>query len=449
MGHLGKSFFISTRRLQPELDGCVEVQVGQYWLGAFDDALLPRGGPDRVTLSFDTASLRKPGDESADGVENVAEIDGGALDVRGSDMNTQAIYALRAPGGHLVVFNDLYLARPLLRASGMDVRYEARARASDLTFFESVRRLRAGERLRAWSRRGAVDAQVSRDSGLLDPTRDVHADLERSMSELHGALERSVRRGVEGELRVHIALSGGVDSGTVASFIRNTGCPLTAFTLGTDWGDEYAEARQTADALGISLERIHVGAEELRREIHHVVRFFHFIEPENVEIALVAHCLYKKLFSRDGEPRRFLSGYGADLLNGGGITRCESLERFQTDLLQALERTQRSNEFSALAALQYGVRPYHPWWQREVIRCALQVPPAFKLRAGWDKFYARQMMVGRLPDAVAWRTKLGAHRGTGLSQHLRDCFGGDAPYRRSIERMHEDIFQNGLYPGGL
>lgn len=446
MGHLRKSFFISTRRLRPELDGCLEVQAGEYWFGAFDGALLPNAGPDRTAISFETVSLLPPASEP---VENTAVIDGATLDVCGSDMNTQAIYFLRAPGGHLVVFNDLFLARPLLRASGMEVRYDARARGADLTFFESVQRLRAGERLEARSRRGAVEVQMSRWPGLLEPTRDVHADLERSMSELYGCLERSVRRGVAGEARVYVALSGGVDSATVASLIRKVGCPLAAFTLGTEWGDEYAEARQTADALGIPLEQVHVSAEELRREIPKVVRFFHFIEPESVEIALVAHCLYQKLFERAPVPRRFLSGYGADLLNGGGVTHAESFQRFQADLLQGLERTQRSNEFSALAALQYGVRPYHPWWQREVIRCTLQVPPGFKLRMGWDKFYARQMMAGGLPDATTWRPKLGAHRGTGLSQHLRDCFGGEGGYRGAIERMHEDIFSKGISPGGL
>jgi asparagine synthetase B (glutamine-hydrolysing) len=446
MRHLARSFFIATRRLGLELDGCVQVQVGEYWLGAFDGALLPRGGPDRAVVSFETASLQPPDGEPS---ENTADIDGNALDVRGSDMNTQAIYALRTTGGDLVVFNDLFLARPLLRATGLEVRYDARARGADLTFFESVRRLRAGERIRAWSRRGAVEIQVSRGPDLLELARDdVHADMERSTSELYACLERAVRRGVEGEPRVYIALSGGVDSGTVASLIQRTGCPLTAFTLGTDWGDEYPEARQTADALGIPLEPLHVSAEELRREVPRVVRSFHFVEPESVEIALVAHCLYKKLFERDPAPRRFLSGYGADLLNGGGVTHCESHQRFQADLLQGLERTRWSNEFSALAALQYGVRPYHPWWQREVIRCALHVPPGFKLRSGWDKYYARRMMVGRLPDATAWRAKLGAHRGTGLSQHLRDCFGGEAGFRRAIERMHEDIFQHGLYLGG-
>lgn len=446
MGHLRKSFFVSTRRLRPDLEGCLEVQVGEYWFGAFDGALLPSSGPDRTVISFETVSLMPPGSEP---VENTAVIDGATLDVCGSDMNTQAIYVLRAPDGHLVVFNDLFLARPLLRALGMEVRYDARAWGAGLTFFESVQRLRPGERLVARSRRGALELQMSQWPSLLEPARDVHADLERSMSELYGCLERSVQRGVVGEGRVYIALSGGVDSATVASLIRDGGCPLTAFTLGTEWGDEYAEAQETAVALGIPLEQVHVSAEELRREVPRVVRFFHFIEPERVEIALVAHCLYQKLFERARVPRRFLSGYGADLLNGGGVTHAESFQRFQADLLQGLERTQGSNEFSALAALQYGVRPYHPWWQREVIRCALQVPAGFKLRMGWDKFYARQMMVGRLPQATVWRPKLGAHRGTGLSQHLRDWFGGEGGYRRAIERMHEDIFSNGLYPGGL
>ncbi|HSN98033.1 MAG TPA: asparagine synthase-related protein, partial [Candidatus Nanopelagicales bacterium] len=146
-------------------------------------------------------------------------------------------------------------------------------------------------------------------------------------------------------------------------------------------------------------------------------------------------------------------GYGSDLLNAGGITACESLDALQSGIQRDLERTQLSNEFNNLAALQYGVRTNHPFWQSEVIACALRVPPAHKLRGGQDKLYAREMMAGRLPASTVSRKKLGAHKGSGLSQHLREAFAGfgggrrgaSSGYQRMIEAVHENIFFRGKY----
>jgi asparagine synthetase B (glutamine-hydrolysing) len=273
---------------------------------------------------------------------------------------------------------------------------------------------------------------------------------------MYGCLERAVRRGIGSESTVNIALSGGFDSGTIAYLIRQSGCRLAAYTLGTDWGDEYREARETADHLGIPLTPVHVSEEEIAGEIPSVIRFFHFINPENIEIALVAHCLYKRLQEERPSPRVFLTGYGSDLLNAGGVIRCDSSEQLHAGIRRELERTQLSNEFSNLAALHHGVRAHHPFWESEVIACALRVPAADKLRDGQDKLYAREMMAGRLPDSTVWRRKLGAHRGSGLSQGLRDVLAGkrgagtgaSIGYQRMIEAVHQDIFCRGNYAGG-
>ncbi|MCC6558906.1 MAG: hypothetical protein IT372_38755 [Polyangiaceae bacterium] len=447
MNHLARSFFISTRDLAPRLDGCRTVRVGDYWVGAFSDALLPPEGLDRLSISFETlAAAQAPG-----GAQNAAAIDRGTLVVRGSDMNTQCVYYILVEGRDLVVFNDLFLARYLLEELGCHALYDPRRLSEDLTFFAPVSRLLAGQELTAEVERRAPSVRMRRFSRVLEAEGGFHDDIERSKAALLGSLEGAVRRGLGGEATAHNALSGGIDSGTIACLIRRTPCRLKAYTLGTDWGDEHEEARETADFLGIELERVHVSTEEIRREIPAVIRYFHFIEPESVEIALVAPCLYRKLHARSPTPRLFLTGYGSDLLNGGGVTDAERAGGLHADLLKGLGRTQLSNELSNLAAMHCGVRVYHPFLQTEVVSCALRVPPDHKIRGGRDKLYMREMMSGMLPERTVWRRKLAAHHGTGLARHLGAIFrgpgdrGGADGYQRLIQRVHEDIFCHGRF----
>lgn len=449
MQHLSHSFFISTRDVEPELDGCRKVKVAGYHLGAFAGERLPPEGLDRLTVSFETATTER----GVHHAQNTAVIEGDTLTVHGSDMNTQSIYYVVTKDRQVLIFNDLFLARYLLEASGHEPLYDVRARADDLTFFAQVSRLGAGEQLTVKLDRSAALLRVSRRPSILEAHDGFYDDIERSKEAMFGCLERAVARGVAGASTVHIALSGGIDSGTIAYLMCQSGCRPEAYTLGTEWGNEYREARETADALGIELTQIHLSKEEIEAEIPTVIRFFYFVNPENIEIALVAHCLYKKLHQESPSPRLFLTGYGSDLLNAGGITACESFDALHSGIEWELGRTQLSNEFNNLAAMQYGVRVHHPFWQSEVIACALRVPPAHKLRGGQDKLYAREMMAGRLPDCTVWRKKLGAHRGSGLSLHLREAFagfGGDrggasSGYQSMIEAVHEDIFCRGKY----
>jgi asparagine synthetase B (glutamine-hydrolysing) len=435
MNHLEHSFVVSTVKLSLDLDGYETVASGAYFIGGFAAQRLSAVPADRSSLSLETGELL----ESAAGAQNCVRIEQSELIVIGSDMNTQPIYYIVA-GNRFAAFNDLFLARWLLPAMGYEVRYSCEARAKELIFFDHVSRLAPGQRVLVRVHHQDVTVRLEQFSHILERADPPYADIEQSKSTMFRALDCAVGSMVADAAAPCIALSGGIDSGTVAALAAGHNARVTAFSLATDWGNEFAEATHTADFLGLGLERIAVSAEDIAREIPRVIRFFHFLNAENVEIALVAHCLHKALFDRDPSPRVFLTGYGSDLLNAGGVYACESYAHLEADIRRELARTQYSNEFSGLAALSWNVRVRHPFWDSEVIRCGVRVPPQHKLHDGLDKYYLREMMSRKLPQPTVRRTKLGAHRGTGLAQHLAALFGGPASYKCALQDIHRGIF---------
>src|SRR6185295_8926351 len=74
----------------------------------------------------------------------------------------------------------------------------------------------------------------------------------------------SVKLRLEADVPVGALLSGGVDSSLVCWAVAHLGANITAFTVGTagDPLDESADARQTAQQLGIRHEVIDVSRDQ-------------------------------------------------------------------------------------------------------------------------------------------------------------------------------------------
>lgn len=440
MHHLKHSLLVATFRVELTMPGYRAHQVGGFYVGGFSEAVDVIDGANACAVSLDTFQI---GLQNSVAV-NTVRVDDSQLVVRANDMNTQAIYWVEADG-KLVIFNDLFLARPILRALGIRSRYVNEGEpAVHMTFFEAVSRLRAGQQLTVWISRGVLTTRVEEGADLLR-SRRFNNVLAESLTTMRDVLYQSVGTAVSGTSEVCIALSGGVDSGTVAALASLCGVKVHAWSLGTDWGNEFNEAQETADFLRLPLVCINVSLSELLAEMPSIVRFFHFVEPENIEIALVAHCLYKKIHQQLPHARRFITGYGSDLINGGGVLSSEGDHAYHQKILQDLRRVQLSNEFSSLDAAQFNFEVHHPFWSSDVISCALRIPPSHKLRDGVDKFYLRQIAMDLLPSATAGRRKLGAHRGTGLSKHFAGAFGGASIYRAAIMDLHQQIFEGGEY----
>jgi asparagine synthetase B (glutamine-hydrolysing) len=440
MNHLEFSFFLSTQKITLDIPQYKWLQISDFFLGHFSDNFNIQDDK-QVSISFETLSVSK----SQINNTNAVTIDGNTLKITGSDMNTQAIYYIHIPDRQFfAVFNDLYLARFLLQATGIPVIYDAVRYSENLAFFQHVNRLCFGEIITVRKSGNTYSFEKNKFSDILSETPQNYT-LEVAQEDFFEELNKSVNELTNNEENINISLSGGIDSGTIAYLLKQNKKTVNAYTLSTDWGDEYLEAKETAGYLGIDLVKIHITKEEIVAEVPNVIRYFAFINPETIEIALIAFCLYKKLYTQTKLKRTFVTGYGSDLLNAGIFSPFSNDDELWKEISNGLRKTQISNEFSNLSALHYGIRVKHPYWSSNVILASLRTPARYKVVDNKDKYFFRKMMEGRLPEKIAWRKKTGAHHGTGLSTFLRKEFeipGVPNSYQSAILDMHKNIFCN-------
>lgn len=74
----------------------------------------------------------------------------------------------------------------------------------------------------------------------------------------------------------------------------------------------------------------------------------------------------------------------------------QSLEISSTNLPVLLRYEDKS-------AMAHGIEARLPFLDHRVVEVALSLPLRYKLHDGWTKWLLRKLMVGRLPEAIAWR----------------------------------------------
>ena len=440
------SFVISTCKLWNHFARFKECRISESYYGYFPDSFdikTSAANNDEFILHLDELGSKFSN-------QNFIQINKYDLTVVGSYMNTQAMYYLHLPERNIFIFfNDLVLAKNVLQTINVEVEYRAETNNPNLNFFNNIHRLLYSEKLLVSFQDGKLTVDKERFSDILLQDEKEYS-FEDAKHNFYNVLFDRTKQLTEGIDNLCISLSGGIDSGTIAYILKELGKNIYAFTLSTDWGNEYKEAKETADFLGIKLEKIEVQSKEIVVEFSNVIRYFTFIDHTPIEIALVAHSIYRKIRNILGKNIIFCSGYGSDLLNAGLYTPFTEYNELKLEIKSGLRKTQFSNEFSNLAAYDMGIKPLHPFWDSEVIQEALKIPARYKVVNNQDKYFFRSKMEEKFPHSIAWRTKKGAHLGTGIGYHLRNLL--ESTYRQNnnnisfqeiIKEIHRNIFLHG------
>lgn len=455
MSNLKRSFAISNVQLNISTSKySSEQKFGDFYMTSFSDDFLISKDEKEFYISMDNGILSKDYNSLK---QNYIHMTDCSIKVKGSDMNTQTIYYVYLKNENIfVVFNDLFLTQNILKSLGLSLKYSNELLGEELTFFENVQRLYYGQEINIVQNKESLYFELKRFSDILDIKTENYT-ISEAKSNFYNALYRSIKELTEGYEEVYVSLSGGIDSGTIVYILNQLNKKIHAYSLGTDWDNEYNEAQETADYLGIKLHRIHLNKEEILSEIPHVIRNFGFIDNTSIEVALVGFCLYKKLLSKGHKNMTFVTGYGSDLMNAGIYKKFSEYNELSLDIINRLERTRVSNEFSDFPNHNMGIKVIHPFWHTNVIKEALRIPSYFKVAHGKDKFYFRDLMSTKLPTSIAWRTKKGAHQGTGLAEYLKNTLeetyfeitSRKIRYEDILKELHYEIFVEGNYPTNL
>ncbi|MBE6818040.1 MAG: asparagine synthetase B [Ruminococcaceae bacterium] len=241
-------------------------------------------------------------------------------------------------------------------------------------------------------------------------------------------------------------LSGGVDSSYLlaASEIKNAG----NISFGGEAASEYALAQETADYLGVNLEKINLCAKDFFEAISTFLKNVELPLADPSAVAFAAGCQRTV-----GQTTCCLSGEGADEFFAGyhiyrradalaevpycgcfGVleetTACRLLkqnEGFPTkDLVKDIEEQRITDNLNRMLATDIamwlegdillnvgrntracGIDLLLPFADKRLFELSAQIPSALKLKDGCGKYIFRKAAQAVLPEEVAWRAKAG------------------------------------------
>ncbi len=218
-------------------------------------------------------------------------------------------------------------------------------------------------------------------------------------------------------------LSGGIDSSMAAALLHRHHPDLRTYTLGTEHGDEYADAAELAAHLGAPHTRVFATTDDARAHFARATFANETVDGLTAE-TLAQLSILCTAAARD--VRRVVTGYGADLLFGSMLRHALYLQVTGVDDLQSLiERTMWSGEFSPFYAWSLGVEVHHLFWDPDVMNTAFRIPPEASFDGTHEKRVMRDLAVarGHLRHAHAYRKKQALTDGTQFNRTLSTALG--------------------------
>lgn len=210
---------------------------------------------------------------------------------------------------------------------------------SPQTLFKGIQKLRPGHILEV-----ALDGDQPklREYSYIDSIQNGVASMpfDEAVNRYGELFTGSVQRQLMSDVEVGVMLSGGIDSALVAAVAaRNTQGPLKAFTVGfkgedPDGVDEIADAKRTAELLGLEHHTVRIGFEDFLEKLRECVLI---TEEPLATTSIVPIRFLAQLAAR--HVKVVLSGQGADeLLGGYGRYQGELVASYVPNLLARLGR---------------------------------------------------------------------------------------------------------------
>ena len=243
-------------------------------------------------------------------------------------------------------------------------------------------------------------------------------DFESAAEEVARLVERSVAKEVEGENKVAIAFSGGLDSSVIArSASMHTGV-IACTGYATDSGDA-KRAREAADAMGLPAVSCELTKENVGAALSAMDLPF---APTLMDRSL--WCLYRVVSegARGSGAKVMLLGQLADEMFGGYAKYAEALRlkgsgSAESMMIADLNQYSRRGRVRDVAACGGLVAPRFPFEAEELREFAASLPVSFKIREGERKAVLRRAaVILGVPESVAGSPKKAAQYSSGVQK---------------------------------
>jgi carbapenam-3-carboxylate synthase len=282
--------------------------------------------------------------------------------------------------------------------------------------------------------------RVLREERCWSPPACEIVDLAAGRQGVARALETAVDCASEGHERIAVALSGGVDSSSVAALAARSGRRLSTYTVGSPAGAEFAPAASVAEFLGAAHHELIMDASDLAELLPALIDALETWDPLTLQIVAPLAFLYRRM--RD-PGAVLLTGYGADLVFGSLVDAAAGEPAFEEGIRQGLRSLAVTHELSPGLPADAGVTVRHPFLSAGMLEAGLAVRGRLKSWKGIVKYVLRCAAEDWLPFEVVWRMKVGIHEGSAMAtlfaEHLRTT--RPAEQARRLREMAEAIWQ--------
>lgn len=218
-------------------------------------------------------------------------------------------------------------------------------------------------------------------------------------------------------------LSGGIDSSLATALTHLRQPDLQTFTLGTDLGNEYADAEELASHLCVRHTRVAADAEAAVAHFEHAVFCNEMVDGLTAEtlaqLGILAAAASKNV-------RHVVTGYGADLLFGSMLRHQQYMAVTAVqDLRSLIERTCWTGEFAPFYAWSQGIEMHHLFWEPAVMNAAFRIPPESSFDGTEEKVLLRRLAAerGHLDRRHVRRKKQAMTDGTQFNRLLSSALG--------------------------
>ena len=274
--------------------------------------------------------------------------------------------------------------------------------------------------------------QIDDSKNAAEQLADAEAQEKAAVTEIHDALEESVKRQLMSDVPYGVLLSGGLDSSVISAIaekysttrVENGGETkaywprLHSFAVGLKGAPDLAKARLVAEHIGTVHHEINYTIQEGLDAIRDVIYFIETYDVTTVRASTPMYLLARVI--RSMGIKMVLSGEGADEVFGGYLYfhKAPDAKAFHEETVRKLGKLYlydclRANK--SLAA--WGIEGRVPFLDKEFLDVAMGMNPVLKMCPDKtiEKKVVREAFADLLPEQVAWRQKEQFSDGVGYS----------------------------------
>ncbi|MCD6155753.1 MAG: asparagine synthase [Candidatus Atribacteria bacterium] len=371
------------------------------------DLIKHRGPAGRKVIELPGATLGVVYNRVQVGAQEILEKETRAVDWRGPDQFASATLKNGAPS----------LERDFLGVAPLYYAYDAQGNLCFASEFKALYRL--SNEVKELPYGSCLEKGEIRKYFELEKRPFFKAEVEEISRKLRALLEDSITKRIGGMKEAGSWLSGGLDSSTIATLLRDRVDKLYTFAAGFSGAEDLEYARVVADYIGSQHQEVIINLEDAIRLLPEVIYHLESFDALLVRSSITNYAVSK--VAAEYVPVVFSGEGGDELFAGYDYLKSFPEEKLTAELIDILGRLhntalQRVDRSSAA----HGLLVHVPFVDREIVSFALSIPPEYKIKEGIEKWILRKAVEDKLPDRVLWRRKAKFWQGAGVEELVAD-----------------------------